>query len=387
MTYLVKTGQFLALGIFLFTPHFSVFGIRLKGIYILCILAAVVLVDKRYVDRRMAIFIYCISLLMGVSFALNVTVSLEAVRQCLIFLILFLAFEAIGGPYCKNYDSSLTLVLFIKIWLTLQSLIILASAFLDGFASDFHSIFLLTEKAERYIGDYVLVNRFSGFAPSGFSLLSVYMALLVILVNEITVKEQKTFMHYLFVLIVLLSLIFVGRSGLYYFILYLCLSGTLLKSRFYIFILFFIFIISINLGDNSQVLINYLDFAFELFLNGFSTYSTDTLIKDEIFLPQFSVWGSGELIRTEGGANSDIGWIKLLACFGYIGVFVYCVLFLYMMSHGFTARIYKSSVFVYLFLAFFIFNLKDLYFLSSGYIQVFIIMYFIDRIQTRLNHA
>lgn len=387
MTCLHKVSQFLLLGIFIFTPHVAILGSRVKGIYILSFLALITLMRMRYVDHRMTLFVYLISILMGISFAFNGTVSVEAVRQVLIFTILYLSFQGIFKATPSNFDRQRDVILFIKIWLTLQSGVILASVFIDGFVNNFHDIFLLTEKAERYIGSNVLVNRYSGFAPSGFSLLSIYMALLAVLVNESTERSERSFLHYAFIIVVALSLIFVGRSGLYFFVCYLIISMSLFSLRFYLICFLLVLVFTVKFNNISGDLWNYLDFAFELFLNGFSTTSTDTLIEDEVFVPEFTFWGSGELLRVEGGANSDIGWIKLLTCFGYVGVTLYFVLFIWTFSGGLKSGFYRLPILYYIISAIVIFNFKDLYFLSSGYIQVFIIVYYMQLGQKRGVYA
>tara|TARA_B110000503_G_C7046757_1_gene370531 strand:- start:62 stop:967 length:906 start_codon:yes stop_codon:yes gene_type:complete len=300
--------------------------------------------------------------------------------------MLFLAYEAISGPRSKGFFNSSNLISYIKIWLVLQSLVIIASALLDGFSDSFHSVFVLSDKAEQYIGTNVLVNRYAGFAPSGFSLLSVYMALLAILVNESTGEGERSGAHYIFILVVMFALIFVGRSGLYYFLMYLIVSGTVFSLRSLVIVLGVLFV-TVGFASNISLdFSNYFDFAFEIFLNGFSSTSTDTLLDNEVFVPEGSFFGSGNLVRAEGGANSDLGWIKLLTCFGYAGVLIYFALFFYVFSNGLNPRSCRSAIFLYLMAAIFIFNFKDLYLLSSGYIQVFIIMYFMHRSSFRLTH-
>lgn len=379
MPYFYRSIRFVLLGLFLFTPHLAVLGYTVKTIYIICVLAIFGLFFKRSVDSKLLILVSVVFLLLCIGFIFNQTVSLELVRQVFIFSMLFLAYEAMSGQRREGFSNSFRLISYIKIWLLLQSLAIIASALLDGFSDSFHSIFVLTDKAERYIGANVLVNRYAGFAPSGFSLLSVYMALLAILVNESTDKGERSVAHFGIILVVMFALIFVGRSGLYYLIMYFILSGTVFRLRSFAIVLGVVFF-TVGFASNiSLALFNYFDFAFELFLNGFSSTSTDTLADNEVFVPDASFFGSGNLVRAEGGAGSDIGWIKLLTCFGYLGVLIYFSSFLYVFSNGLKAKSWRSPVFLYLLAAMFIFNFKDLYLLSSGYIQVFIIMYFMHR--------
>jgi hypothetical protein len=386
MIYFNKLAHFLLLGFFLFTPHLAIFGFTVKTIYILFLIAIFSLLFKRSIDTKLFILVSFMALLLCISLILNQTISLEVVRQVFIFTILFLVYEFIIGSQSENFLNSSRLVSYIKIWLFLQSLVIIASALIEGFADSFHSFFLLSEKAERYIGTEVLVNRYAGFTPSGFSLLSVYMALLAIFINESTKKRKRSVSHFLFIFVVLIALVFVGRSGLYFFLLYLFLSGNIFRIRSLAFITaasLLAFIISPNISFD---LFNYFDFAFELFINGFSSNSIETLANNEIFVPEPSFFGSGNLVRAEGGADSDIGWIKLITCFGYLGVLIYFSLFFYVFSNGLNARSLTSPIFLYLMAALVVFNFKDLYLLSSGYIQVFIIMYFMHRNSYRHNY-
>ena len=128
MIYFNKLAHFLLLGFFLFTPHLAIFGFTVKTIYILFLIAIFSLLFKRSIDTKLFILVSFMALLLCISLILNQTISLEVVRQVFIFTILFLVYEFIIGSQSENFLNSSRLVSYIKIWLFLQSLVIIASA-------------------------------------------------------------------------------------------------------------------------------------------------------------------------------------------------------------------------------------------------------------------
>jgi hypothetical protein len=373
-----ETSHFLFIGILIFTPHLSIFGYRLKTIYIVVFIAFLSLIIKRAVDKKVFILLCLVCFLVSTNFIFNASVSVEVLRQIFIFLALFICFDLSLDQHPRSVFGITSPMRYIQVWLVLQSLVIISSALIDGFAQNFHSVFLLTERAERYIGVDVLVNRYSGFAASGFSTLSVYMGLLGVLVNETLLKSKDSLHRATFNIVLVFALFFVGRSGLYIYMVYILISGMLLKTSNLIWLSIFVFSVALLDFELSDELLTYLRFAFELILNG-SSSSTDQLLEHEYFLPQPSFWGSGSLLRSEDGVNSDAGWVKLLYCFGYLGTIFFVAGFLYVFSNGFRLKVVASTVFVFFIGVFFLFNFKDLFFLSSGYIQAYIILYLLNR--------
>ena len=379
MSFLINLMRFCLVGIFLFTPHLNIFGYHLKSVYLLASLAGLQLFFQRDVNKHLVILCSVVCALVTIGFVFNATVSFEIIRQVIIFVVLFIFYGGLIKRSSFTQDIQGQLVNFIFLWLVLQSFIIIVSATSENFAEAFHSIFLLTERGDRYIGEDVLVHRYSGFAPSGFSIMSVYMALLTIFVDRVGLAKKAYTYRFSFFVLVLVALIFVGRSGLYLLATYIIIVS--IKSNFkqgLLVSLIGIFLMS-RMPEFSETMISSFKFAFELFLSGGTSYSTATIIENELFLPEPSFWGHGVLVRSEGGVESDLGWVKLLYCFGYAGTIVYFMTFTYLISNGFRRAIMMSPMFLIVLASFIIFNFKDLYFLASGYIQVVIVFYFFNR--------
>ena len=369
------------MGVILFTPHINFFGLfTLKTIFLFPIfLLYLVVVGAKIPKFFLKMYLISISLICLISFS-SMYFSYEILRQISIFIVLSAVIFYFINNLLSEKNGLDKLFSLLSVCLIFQATVILLAAFVEGFAENFHSIFMLTERAERYITDNVLVNRYSGFSPSGFSILSMYMTfLLVLILNALHNQSVKSkFLHYFAIVITLISLIFVGRAGLY-------LSTIIIIIFFFIrfpiksVITFSIVVLPVAIYNYSyfDALFNddTLAFAFELFLSDdFSSVSTNTIFESELFIPSLSYIGSGRFTRAELGANTDLGWIVFLEAFGIIGTFILLGIFVYLLFVNTSTRSawFPSSI---LFLALIIIgNFKDLYFLSSGFIQAIIIL-------------
>lgn len=366
----------------LFLPHFNFF-FRVKSADLLAsFFVLYLLISKRIIVGKdfFTFLIIVFSIFVFISI-INLHFSFEFLRQIFLFLILYIFIKFWMEEFLKKYSlSSFIDILFYAVFL--NSFVIIFSALSDEFSKSFYSFVMLTDKAHRYIGDNVLVSRFSGFAPSGFSIFSVYYALLLILINEMKLffRSNVSFVYLFFILLSCIALVLIGRSGLLLFILYFLLRLFSFNFKFIIFFFFaaasFLFLISSIVFSDEFIL--YFEFAFEIFLNNFSTESTDTLLSNEYFIPDVGIFGNGRLTRDEFGQNSDVGFIKFLGYMGPIILIAYLFSFVTFFSNSFKAfKDFKMLSFFY-FSSYLIFNFKDFYFLSSGYIQAFLIYYFIS---------
>lgn len=367
-------GNFFYVGVLLFTPHLFFF----PTIYLVLLIETTLFFFTRKIKKDFLIFLSIVLLMSLISSTFNNIFSFEFFRQVIIFFILYLGLNRI---YDNLNDS--TFFKLILCWLLLQCLVIILSGLLPTFANFFHDIFTLTDKAQRYIGDNVLVNRYSGFSPSGFSTLSVYLTLLLFLI--INNDNFSGFTKVITSTLVFFAIVFVGRSGFVSLFLYTIFISLFSIRSFLIFIFSILiiflniqFLFDIDISQNKAV-----EFAIDPFINGFDSVTLKVLLDSEIYFPEFSLFGNGALIRSEGGEHSDLGWVKLVGFWGYIFTFTYGFLFIWFVCNN-SERNHKSLVYIFLIIWTF-FNFKDMYFLSSGYIQAFIILYIVTRKTTVLH--
>ena len=368
MIFLTNISVFFYVGLLLFTPHV----LSLPMIYFIALVELLFFTLRPSISRSFFYFIFFILTAGFIASFINAYLSLEFVRQLLIFIIMCLGISRVFSKMGEKH-----LINIIWVWLIIESLIVITSGFFNDFALHFHDLFTLTEKGYRYIGDNVLVNRYSGLSPSGFSLLSIYLSLLLVMLLESNFLSQLKKVTVLF--LVVISLLFIGRSGLFVMILYLFFKSSryMLSSKGFSYIVLAWSIILLVISLESFVQTSFLVFALEPFFKGFDSVTLSTLINTELFFPDEGLLGSGALIRSEGGVDSDVGWVKLAAFWGYFFTLLYAlsfvVLFFYKLQFNYMFQV------LFFITIWFVFNFKDLLFVSSGYIQAFIILFLISR--------
>ena len=195
------------MGVILFTPHINFFGLfTLKTIFLFPVfLLYLVVVGAKIPKFFLKMYLISVSLICLISFP-SLYFSYEILRQISIFIVLSAVIFHFINNLLHEKNGLDKLFSLLSVCLIFQATVILLAAFVEGFAENFHSIFMLTERAERYITDNVLINRYSGFSPSGFSILSMYMTfLLVLILNALHSQSVKSkFLHYFAIVITLI---------------------------------------------------------------------------------------------------------------------------------------------------------------------------------------
>lgn len=375
MKFFYKALIFLMLMLVLYTPHILVFGYVIKGIYFVFVGAILWILTNFKIEVFVLHMMVIVTFVFSATFFSNFYLSSELLRQAIIFFALAVFLSALyklsRRVLChKGFVKVLCAVILV------QSLAVLLSATIPNFAQEFHQIFVLTARGSRYIGEDVLINRYSGFAPSGFSILSVYTAMLLVLLDRERNVMNSAWLLNFTIGVGLASLIFIGRLGLYIALAYFCarfLISKPLRSLGLLSLVMVLFIISpygVAFFENLPAIF----FAFELFFEG-SSQTTTTLVNSEYFFPQVSLFGDGRLLRSEGGVDSDVGFVKMLSAVGYFGVVTFYTCFIALLIFGATGK--KSQIgatsILLLSCIYLIGNLKDLYFLSSGYTQALLL--------------
>ena len=350
----------------LFTPHLFFFPL----IYLVAIVEAHYLLKLRIISKTLLLFLLSISTVLSVSFATNGVISKEIVRQIIVFAILFLAIRRI---YIR--DGERTFLKYIMGLLGIQCLLILCSAYIEGFAVQFHEFFTLTEKGYRHIGENVLVNRYSGFAPSGFSFLSAYMALLgIIIIQDVNIRKHHKFILFLVLVVAIFS---VGRTGLILLSVFLMLEAFKKNKAFIALCIPISFIILPYIKGLEFPYGTLLNFVLDPLVNGFESVTLKALITNEWYLPEIYLFGDGLFFRSEGGELSDVGLVKYLGAIGPIMLFLLMIVFLGFFFWG--VRKDKLGIVITFSIFWLLLNFKDFYFVSSGYVQAFIIVWLLTR--------
>ena len=239
-------------------------------------------------------------------------------------------------------------------------------------------------------GSFIDVNSWRGFGMSD-SLTSSY-AIIQGIILVIGLYYFRTYKWFIFFMpLVLLSILFNARTGL--FICIICLIIVILRSQSigsfvrlsFLILIFFSVIINImpNLSFDAD--------AVEWLASGFDEFNSvketgglndsltlNTLFNEMFILPDsFSewIWGTGVELFTRYGANSDIGFCNQL----YYGGLLYCL-----PLYSIIVIVYKklkttgNTTFALIFIiVFFIANFKGRYLVNSGAFR-FMLLYSIS---------
>ncbi len=398
--------------LFLFTTQFNIIGLQIKS-YWFCVLGLALYEILRYgIVRQYGAFLVTLiiayiyilinQLIFGRFDEFISTQMLSAV------LILFSA-SALVRLYKTAFflDWRDVIINHIIAAALLNSIVIILSVFSSEFREFFYSIVYITEKASKYLTETAVHTlRYPGFTVSGFSFLSVMTALIVLaamLHHKFVLgfsNGSNTTTRFLFIILIILTLIFVARTGLLIsivlFVVYLTFFVSYnIRRRNFAMPLIAFFILAAIAGSVLYLFEDYTAFAFELIINyvsgeGFSTTSTDTLKDNEFFFndDQFLfLFGTGNFGRGHDYIDSDIGWVLFFSGAGAIGTMILYLPLIYLAASGFINRaepymkIYMLVSVSLLLLA----NFKDIYYLSHGYIQPIMLFFAIIVHSKRLH--
>lgn len=387
---------FIWLFFLVFTPQFLIFGVVFNSLYLLIV--PLFLID--FIKLRNDLFLNKLILILVIVLSFHFLISiyngyleLSILKQIIIFFFMFLNFYYFFLKFKIFFPENTLYELFmlVLIVLVLNSLTILISAIYQPFTDFLYSIVYITEKQAGAIYETNLLKRFSGFSVSGFSYLSFkYMFLYIISISYFIKKDLKikdSVRIILFSFIIIFSMIFVARTGLFFIFLFFLVfllkkyffSIRLKEMSLFFFIVFFVY--NFIESSDSEVFWFAADRSFDLFFNYFNNSELENgtindLSQELIFPKNLYHWilGNGDFGRDRIFVT-DIGWLSFINGSGLVGVIIYYIpyfyLFIISLNSGFrfaTVSLVLSSL---------IANSKDLVFLEHSYIQAFCIMFII----------
>jgi hypothetical protein len=300
----------------------------------------------------------------------------------------------IGGYlyfYIKQNKLSAIGLSYSIFWMTIFQIIIISlQMFNNSFRNFFYSTIILDDHWRNF-------SNLVTFRPGGLSGLSVYdtaisysllFGLTLYLLKSEKRNKPNKFIWMLLSFIFLILLMMSGRSGLLLFLAILPLifisqkNKVLLIKYFSLFsciFLFFIYnLIDINFLQNS------FSFAFELFIKGFHTASTDDLLQNHLFVPILNNYFLGEGIwpLAESGYkySSDSGFVLSYIYLGISGIILsiislslYFRIYYNIFSISVTGNLNKIALGIILFLFVSFFILKGPLFFSEKFISSLIV--------------
>jgi hypothetical protein len=406
---LLLRSTFMPIWLFLlvFAPVFKIGDIKLNSSYLFILVPGIIGFFHFYFKKEKNILInnllkiLIISglfLFMRQSVALFIDISI--IRDLFIGFILFfssyfyvkLNVRIHQNNFYKNIINDLYLVGL------LHAFIVVFIFLFPSIKSTIYDFIWVTPKAAKYLFGESSGYRFQGIVQSGFSYLSTTHALFFILgIMKFKLKTNPSILkignHLLCQMIILLSIVLIGRTGLFLLIIfYFCyivygiyrflsqLSFSKIFFKILTLFIFFLFAIIVNIDFSAYE--KQLKFAFEIFFNylesgRFSSKSTDILIQNEYFLPSNLL----EIIVGTGkySVASDVGWVRFIFGSGIIGIFIaYSIYY----SSGFYAfKYYRIMPLFANFILFYIIlliplNFKDVYYFSMGSTQIYFLILF-----------
>lgn len=403
---LKKSLQTILLNISLFfaflCPYFKLGGRLLNSAYVFIMLPALFyLFEQIYyykhvqIRKSLLVPIICLGITFGLSLlnqCLFFTNDFTMIRLSFVGIFIYLAARFYYQEYSKLYNEHASEYLIKNFINTIyiNSLISLLCIFIVPFRDIFYSYIGINE----LVYSYRIQTRFSGFIFTGFSFLSTTNAFAAIIILVfIFDNKENVFFGFFKLLIILIHIIFVGRTGIIIFalgiIFYLFFSinkkDRRQVKRFRILIITFIPIILLVVFFflDLELIVSTLNWAFEFFLNfaksgEFSSSSTDELLAHHIIFPATSLnllFGNGLFSRDY--VPSDIGYIQVLMGGGLIILFTCFSLYLISMISFFISNktIYSFCLF-FISISLLIVNFKDLYYISyTVYTLLFFVLY------------
>ena len=304
----------------------------------------------------------------------------------LMYFISFLSFFSLLDR--KGIDAMVYLIKLMFAAITLNAIFVLVKAFDVAVISEVFDLFSYSKKQNKYNSGDSAFMRYSGLSHSGFSPLSIlfsYSALFsYIIMSNLRSSVLKASVFHVLVLVCVLvtvaAILFVARSGVLSFIMFLLIILLFEYRAFFsrIGYLPVLLLVALFFIDQSE-LIDRGQLGFALgFLSGGDSQGIHeqgvfSLVLDEYNrLPEISgisiLFGSGDLGAMTQGSNwvSDPGYVKLIHGIGIPFSFMYFPLYLIQFSFNLVRRVRWLGVLVLSNLVCVLFfNIKDLYFLAS----------------------
>jgi len=397
-----------------FAPVFKLFGFKVNSSYFFILLPAGIGFFYFYYKKEKNILInnllkiLIISglfLFMRQSVALFIDISI--IRELFIGFSLFFSSYYYVKVYVRIHQNNFYKNIINDLYLVglLHAFIVVFTFLFPSIKSTIYDFIWVTPKAAKYLLAEASGFRFQGIVQSGFSYLSTTHALFFILgIMKFKLKTNPSILkignHVLCQMIILLSIVLIGRTGLVILVLfftgYLFYSFSKFVKRLFIskklltlLSLLLITIIILMYTIDFSYYQKQMKFAFEVYYyyldtGRIGTVSTDVLQQTEYFLPDnlleilvgTGVYNFGQ----DGlGVASDVGWVRFIFGSGVIGIIIAYAFFYFSSFYAYKYfRVMPVLAFFILFYSFLliIINIKDFYFLTLGPLQIFFIILF-----------
>jgi uncharacterized membrane protein len=427
MIYSVKRWNNLGFRILIFLATFfliipgqlQIYGMTIKWalicITILFMLAVLRIFKQGSLDRifgKFAIYLIFLSLIfLAVSFANNfkdLTINKDLLIAVAMFFACYQMVIFYEHIYKHDYiDATIKNIIVVGL---INAIVMLVVYLFPSIGDTLYSYIVLSEKGALSIE--TSVRRTSGLFYHGFSSLSLFYSILLVMsfVYFSNKKNYSIIYSTLTVIILSLGILLSGRSGLVLTlinVIYLLFFNTYLSRivspRHLTAITFFYattIVLSLFLIDFSQYE-DTIRWAFELLFNAsasgeFSTSSTDTLFGRMLFLPDDNfefLFGTGNFGRSDDlpYIRSDSGYVRYIFGFGLLGLIVAFSFHLYILKLAIFDKMSDPRIrFLLLVVVLTILagNIKDGYYLAhGGYGQIlFLLLSLYIRDKTHKSH-
>jgi hypothetical protein len=408
-----KYFYFFGLFFLMFPPHLIIHGYTIKTVYFFVVIPGIIGGYKFLVKRKKSAVEKDTLLLMFIAFVYFCILSglvlfkdTSVISQILLGVVILFACSFYVNNYNKIYGDQFIPQLFkdLNKACIINSLFVIATFLSPHFKEFLYSFIGISETSRRYLFGDVLVARYQGIVPSGFSFLSTTHALLLIIgiwgffMDKKKYRITEIILFSIGQIIIFASILLIGRTGLI-LILFFLLGLIFYRINYIIqnyraskksFKLIFAFVVIALLGLMTVNFSKYkknLNFAFELVITLTQKRSLDRstahILNHMLFFPHKPVelfFGTGNFGRNNSMPyiNSDVGYVIFINGAGIIGMLVAYSFFLPGFYYSF--KYWRLNPFlswfitVYLF-ALMILNLKDYYYVSQvGYSQIYFIM-------------
>ena len=235
--------------------------------------------------------------------------------------------------------------------------------------------------------DYAESFRSHGLASSGGAALSLCMALVFILSLTKVCREELGKITPLLSLVIFISTLFIGRSGLLLCVVAIAIFLTIKFSYFIKFVSLFLFFLAVFLifSPLSEEELNIIySYSFEPVKNFNETGSIRTKTSDHLgtmfFIPNFEniIFGGGYWrYPIYPYFLSDVGYLKVLLGFGLIGflVFYFFSLFIYFKAFFYYSfKFGDRRLYLLLFFSLFLFEVKEAFLIQNYAFKVLVLL-------------
>ncbi|VAW76722.1 hypothetical protein MNBD_GAMMA12-3543 [hydrothermal vent metagenome] len=278
-------------------------------------------------------------------------------------------------------------VLFLIKTMVLSALLISITCALEFFLPSFKAFFAMLIETSGNI-EYEESFRVHGLATGGGASLSVGLALSSVLGLFLFEKSNglKSVFWGSVSLFIFVSTLFVGRTGLFLLLFfYLMYFASTISFRGVLVVILVIVLMYTFVGSVQEEQLNiFYNYSLEPLMNyienGVIESKTTTGLMSMYYMPDaFHVlFGAGYWrYPTHGYDLSDVGYMKIIMAYGFIGAMVFYSLQLYIYSHAYSffVKRYKFKIgFLFIFYVLFIAELKEEFFVQNYAFKILILL-------------